>query len=287
VLSFLVGRVGLVRMLPFDIHEFLEGKGFKTTGKIQLEAYLPEHIEYGGFPEVVLTEDPALKRRLLVDILDSIMMRDAVRAFGLSNVKGLGNLVQYLSRTIGSPLNVSAASDILNLNAATIEGYLDALELSYVITRVRPFFSNKVKEIVKQPKVYFTDTGIRNAAVGQFPAMPDGHLFENYVLTELMKMGLSPKYWRTKSGAEVDFVLDIPQGPVPIEVKLKPRTRHISRALRSFIRTYGPEVAFIVGTEVENVRTKVNGCTVEYCDVLDLWEYLVRDDLQLVRHPLL
>jgi predicted AAA+ superfamily ATPase len=287
VLSFLVGRVGLVRLLPFNVHEFLEAKGIKTRTSTVLQSYLPEHIEYGGFPEVVLNPDPALKRRLLVDILDSIVLRDAVRAFGLNNVRGINDLVLYLSQTIGGPLNISTTSNALGMNHSTIEGYLDALEMSYIIARVRPFFSNKVKEIVRQPKVFFVDTGIRNAAIGNFPSVPDGHLFENYVYSELLKMGLSPKYWRTKAGAEVDFVLDRPKAPIPIEVKLKPRIGRISRGLRSFIRTYGPEVAYVVGHETRSGQSRVDGCDVRFSDILGLWGSLVEDELPLVRHPLL
>jgi predicted AAA+ superfamily ATPase len=287
VLSFLVGRVGLVRLLPFNIHEFLEAKGISSRGQSILKSYIPEHIEYGGFPEVVLTTDPALKKRLLVDILESIVLRDAVRAFGLNNVKGISDLVLYLSQTIGSPMNISAVSNALGMNHTTLEGYLDALEMSYITTRVRPFFRNKVKEIIRQPKVFFVDTGIRNAAIGNFPSVPDGHLFENYVFSELLKMGRSPKYWRTKAGAEVDFVLDIPEAPIPIEVKLKPRPGRISRGLRSFIRTYEPKVAYVVGHEMESGLSNFDGCAVHYCDTLGLWESLVEDELPLVRHPIL
>lgn len=287
VLSFLVGRVGLVRLLPFNVHEFLEAKGTITRSPTVLKSYLPEHIAYGGFPEVVLNPDPALKKRLLVDILESIVLRDAVRAFGINNVKGINDLVLYLSQTIGSPVNVSAVSNALGMNHATLEGYMDALEMSYIIARVRPFFSNKVKEIVRQPKIFFVDTGIRNAAMGIFPSVPDGHLFENYVFSELLKMGLSPKYWRTKAGAEVDFVLDRPEAPVPIEVKLRPRSGRISRGLRSFIRAYEPEVAYVVGQEIESGLSNLDGCAVHYCDPVGLWESLVEDELPLVRHPLL
>ncbi len=287
VLSFLVGRVGLVRLLPFNIEEFLEAKGLKTWTPEILRSNVTEHMMYGGFPAAVLNKDPMLKQRLLIDILESIILRDAVRAFGLNNIKGVGDLVLYLSQTISSPMNLSAVSNSLGINQITLNGYLDALEMSYVIARVRPFFTNKVKEIVRQPKVYFVDTGIRNAASGRFPPIPEGPLFENYVFAELMKMGHSPKYWRTKVGAEVDFVLDEPEAPIPVEVKLRPRTGRISRSLRSFIRTYEPEEAYIVGHEVEAGNTILEGCKVTYCDITGLWDSLAREELPLVRHPLI
>jgi len=286
VLSFLVGRVGLVRLLPFNIEEFLLAKGHKTRTPGILRSHVTEHMVYGGFPAVVLNVDPQLKQRLLVDILESIILRDAVRAFGLNNVKGVGDLALYLSQTIGSPMNLSAVSNSLGINHITLNGYLDALEMSYVIARVRPFFTNKVKEIVRQPKVYFVDTGIRNATSGRFPSIPEGPLFENYVFSELLKMGHSPKYWRTKVGAEVDFILDMPEAPIPVEVKLRTRTGRISRSLRSFIRTYEPEKAYVVGHEVETGTSILEGCQITYCDIMGLWDSLALEELPLVRHPL-
>ncbi len=287
VLSFLVGRVGLVRLLPFNIHEFLEAKGVRTRTRVILGSHITEHILYGGFPAVVLNNNPQLKERLLIDILESIVLRDAVRAFGLNNIKAVGDLALYLSQSIGSPINMTAVSNSLGINHVTLNGYLDALEMSYVISRVRPFFTNKIKEIVRQPKVYFVDTGIRNAAMGRFPAEPDGPLFENYVHNELQKMGLSPRYWRTKVGAEVDFVLDGSDPPVAIEVKVRPRTGRISRSLRSFISSYHPKRAYVVGHDVEPGKTELDGCLITYCDVVGLWDELEQDQVHMVRHPLI
>jgi predicted AAA+ superfamily ATPase len=286
ILSFLVGRVGLARLLPFNVVEFLEASGHKAWTRGTLRTIVSEHIQYGGFPAVVLNDDPRQKQRLLTDLLESIILRDAVRAFGLKNVKSLMDLTHYLSVSPGGPFNLSAVSNALGINHITLKVYLDALEMSYVIARVRPFFTNKNKEIIKQPKVYFIDTGIRNATSGRFPAVPEGPLFENYVLSELLKMGLAPKYWRTKAGAEVDFVLESPNGPIPIEVKLRPRRRP-TRSLMSFINTYEPKEAYVVGHEVETGRSAHEGCQVTYCDIGGLWEAFVKDELQLVRHPLL
>ena len=100
-------------------------------------------------------------------------------------------------------------------------------------------------------------------------------------------MGHSPKYWRTKVGAEVDFVLDGPEAPIPVEVKLRTRTGRISRSLRSFIRTYEPEKAYVVGHEVETGTSILEGCQVTYCDIMGLWDSLALEELPLVRHPLI
>ncbi len=93
------------------------------------------------------------------------------------------------------------------------------------------------------------------------------------MLTELLKMGFSPKYWRTRAKAEVDFVLD-EDDIVPIEVKSHIDNRKVERSLRSFIDTYAPEKAFMVGMRGQPGESQVNGCTVIYTDLPGLWERL-------------
>ena len=104
------------------------------------------------------------------------------------------------------------------------------MEKSYLIYRVTPFFSNKKKEIVKQPKLYFVDTGLRNIIAKEFDSNIDGKLFENYVLTELLKIGLAPKYWRTKNKTEVDFIVEFENKVIPIEVKLQAEVGKIEKS---------------------------------------------------------
>jgi hypothetical protein len=144
-------------------------------------------------------------------------------------------LVKYLAINTGGILSYQNVTQILSLSFRTFKRYLDALERSYLVIRVPPFFKNKTKEIVKSPKVFFLDTGLRNVIARSFPTELDGALFENYVLTELIKMGLVVKYWRTKSNAEVDFVVETDNGIIPIEVKLKAGPDRIERGMRSFI----------------------------------------------------
>ena len=56
--------------------------------------------------------------------------------------------------------------------------------------------------------MYFIDTGLRNVIAKEFDVESNGKVFENYVFSELLKLGIKPKYWRTKGNAEVDFVIE-------------------------------------------------------------------------------
>ncbi len=160
----------------------------------------------------------------------------------------------------------------------TVKKYLDAMEKSYLIYRVLPFFTNKKKEIVKQPKLYFVDTGLKNIITKTFDANIDGKLFENYVLTQLLKIGFNPKYWRTKTKTEVDFIVEIDNRVIPIEVKIQADVGKIEKSLRAFIDYYKPDKALVVSLKGNTGKITINGCDVAYTTILDL-ETQLRDHI--------
>ena len=273
VLSYLVGRVSIIRLYPFSIQEFLNAKNQKEFTQNVLERNVWEHIIYGGYPKVVTLEDIELKKTILKDLYDTMILKDIARNFSIEDIKSLEEFTKYLSVNIGGLISYESVSKDIKLSFQTLKKYLDAMEKSYLIARVQPFYRNKTKEITKQPKIYFIDTGLRNVIAKNFSIEIDGKLFENYVLSELLKIGFSPKHWRTKSKAEVDFVIEKDSEIIPIEVKLD-ASEKVKRSLYSFIETYKPKRAFIVTYKGENKPINVNGCKVIFTNILNLRKLL-------------
>lgn len=279
VLSHLVGRVKVLRLQTFSFPEFIRAKGHKTLPSAARGALVAEHMIYGGYPRVVLSKDPEFKREYLLDLFETLLLKDVARTFGLRNMTNLEKVARYLALVPGALMNRETASSNLDINRHTLTGYLDAMDKSYIIHRVRPFYTNKRKEMVRQERIYFVDVGLRNAVANDFKPRVDGKVYENYVLTELLKMGHSPKYWRTRAKAEVDFVID--EGDIiPIEVKSFTDVRKVERSMRSFIDAYGPTRAFMVGLRGNYGETEVNGCKVVHTDLPGLWEHLADVDLK-------
>ncbi len=270
VLSFLVGRVSVHRLLPFNLREFLRAKGQRVLTPEIEEDRVREHMTFGGYPNVVLAEGADTKAKLLSDLHLTMVLRDMARTFSIRNLGDIEWLSLYLAQDPGAPLKIDDLASHLEVSRPTVRKYLDAMEKSYLIHLMRPFYTNKRKELVKQPRVYFLDTGMRNAIAKEFEKVPTGHLFENYVMTELLKMGLAPKYWRTKSKAEVDFVVERGGEVVPIEVKLNVG-RKVGTGLRSFIGRYTPETAIVVGLKGDEGSRVVDGCEVRFLRVASLW----------------
>ena len=123
-----------------------------------------------------------------------------------------------------------------------------------MLERISPFYRNARKEITKAPVVYFEDLGFRNYAAGVFGRVEEGSilgfLFENLTLFLLKeKISLTPDkihFWRTKDGAEVDFLID-DSGQTPFEIKYQSlKKAEMTRSFRNYIEKYKPKEAFII-----------------------------------------
>ncbi|OYT29740.1 AAA family ATPase [Thermoplasmatales archaeon ex4572_165] len=274
ILSFLVGRVSILKLFPFSFKEFLTAISQKEVTSKILNRLIWEHATYGGYPRAVLTEDIDMKKTILSDLYDTMLLKDVARTFSIEDIRTLEEFSKYLAFSIGDIVSYDKISSDLNMSFQTVKKYFDAMEKSYLIYRVLPFFTNKKKEIVKQPKLYFVDTGLRNIIAKKFDVNLDGKLFENYVLTELLKIGFSPKYWRTKTKTEVDFVIEKENNIIPIEVKIQADIGKIERSMRSFIETYKPKTAIVVTLKGKKGKTKINDCEIIYTDILNLEKQL-------------
>ena len=273
VLSYLVGRVSIVRLYPFSLDEFLKAKSQKEFTQQILKRIIWEHLTYGGYPKVVTIDDIETKKIILKDLYDTMILKDIALNFSIEDIRSLEEFVRYLSFNIGNLISYETVSNEIGLSFQTLKKYFDAMEKSYLVVRISPFYRNKTKEITKQPKVYFLDTGLRNIISKTFASDPDGKLFENYVLSELIKIGFFPKYWRTKSKAEVDFIVEKDSEIIPLEIKFN-ASEKIEKSLHSFIELYKPKRAFIVTYTGNNTLTRICDCTVTFTDVLHLIESL-------------
>ena len=111
----------------------------------------------------------------------------------------------------------------------TVKRLLDVLEQTFVVFLLRPFWTNKVKELKKSPKVRFFDNGFRNWVIDRFEFSPEemGRLFEGFVAVEAIKRGMrldNMKFWRTADGSyEVDLVFE--NLKLAWEAKYKPEAK--------------------------------------------------------------
>ena len=206
---------------------------------------LLQSLAFGSYPEVVTTADkPALLRNLSSDYLwKDILQTGMVKAPDL-----IKRLLSLLAHQIGAEVSVHELATQLHMARQTVERYLDLLEQTWVIFRLPSYSTNPRKEIAKSRKIYFWDTGIRNALLGTFSTdelRPDiGSLWENWVVAEAAKRNASlggPSdlyFWRSRAQSEVDLVVRTGDRLRAFEIKWKGR-RTAGRAFRAM---YGVDV---------------------------------------------
>jgi len=264
VARFMMGRLVTFTLYPLSFLEFLSVKDNALEKAVrtkkseipnlapQLIDYFGEYLVYGGYPEVVLERDPNIKKRLLKSIYELYLAKDVSSLGNFVSDWKLKKLIKTLSANLGGIVNYSTLQKNAGIEFKTLKNYLSFLEKTFITVTVTPFFSNKLKEVVKNPKIYLLDTGLRNSLIDSFEPFPTradkGILLESYVATNILRQEFTPYYWRTKGKAEVDFVAKSGENLLPIEVKSMLSEFAIPRSLRTFpssLCRYSPTIAVI------------------------------------------
>lgn len=277
----LTGRKRVFHLWPFSFKEYLSysepaimdlvtKETLSTLNKKKIFDYFYDFVVYGGYPRVVLSRTTEEKIKTLNEIYSSYVEKDIVGFMKIKNPLTFSKLVALLGDQIGNLVNLKEISNTLGINFRTVENHLSALENTFVIKLIRPYFTNARKELTKMPKIYFSDNGLRNLAVKYFANFPDnrdkGKLLENFVYSLLAKEWEGTiNYWRTKDKSEVDFVLRDYYGRIiPVEVKTgELRKPEISRGFRSFIERYRPQTGFVVNLSLEE-KIKINHTQIRF-----------------------
>lgn len=199
-LKYLVGRVIVVNFWPFDKDEV------KTVFPYFTEKELYDYYAtYGGYPRVAVASNNEERKVILKNIYNTYFLREVKDILGLVDEYKIQKLLVYLAQSAGSNISYSKLSNICELNQRDVRKYLEFMSKTFVVYLVKPFFSNKLKEIVKQPKTYFFDAGFLNHILSY--EVDAGKKLEQVAMMELIKANFEIKYWRDKQNREMDFVV--------------------------------------------------------------------------------
>jgi len=207
----LTGRVWSYHLYPIS---FLELSAFKN--RAELDDNLEERLIYGSYPEIFSYESSLQKLEYLQNISDAYLYRDLLEFGNIKNSSKIRDLLKLLAFQIGSQVSLSELGTSLSMSKDTVARYIDLLEKSFIIFRLSGFSRNLRKEVTKMDKIFFYDLGIRNILIDNLKSLKDrndsGNLWENFLLIERMKLNAikqnlySKYFWRTHTGAELDYV---------------------------------------------------------------------------------
>lgn len=255
----LVGRKEIFTLYPLSFSEFCLFRGQdKIAAELErgdlsrnnpllslrgeMEQLMAEYATFGGFPEVARLSGYEDRSRLLNEIVSSYILKDIRHILNIEKLSELNRLIKNLAYNSGKEINVSELARDVGLHRETLQKYLLGLEESYIISLIRPFHNNFEKEMRKMPKIYFIDTGIRNMLVNDLSPLDQrqdrGELAENVFFLNLLRnsrVTTQIMYWKTKRGAEVDFVVKEDGVIDAYEVKYGSSTQN---HFQSFLKLY-------------------------------------------------
>lgn len=242
----LTGRKWEYNMYPISFEE-LE----KTIGFSEVSKELEQRIIYGMYPDVL--NHPGKEKEVLDNLINSYLYKDILMLSGIKKADVLQKLTQALALQIGNEVSYNELAQLIGVNKETISSYIDLLEKAYVLYRVDPFSRNLRNEIKTNRKIYFYDTGLRNALIANFNSLDlrqdKGALWENFLISERIKyLKYNKRYtktyfWRTAQQQEIDWVEEVDGKITAYEFKWKSKKK--VKFPQKFIDAYQAEVKVI------------------------------------------
>lgn len=205
----LTGRKWEYQLYPVSWKEFEDAMGYLTAEK-QIET----RILYGMYPDVI--NNLGVEKEVLHQLVDSYLYKDIYSFGGIRKPEVLQKLTRALALQIGSEVSFNELANTLQVSKDTIGSYIELLEKAFVVFRLSSYSMNLRNEIKNNRKIYFYDTGVRNAVIGNFSPLETrtdkGILWENFMISERLKFienkrrFIQPYFWRTKYQQEIDYV---------------------------------------------------------------------------------
>lgn len=218
----LAGRVGILTLLPFSLHELTEHKLLPERSQ--------ELVLKGGYPRIYTEAIDSFD--LYSSYIHTYVERDVRQLLNVGDLHTFQTFLGLCAGRIGQEVNLTELASSCGITAPTAKRWISLLEASYIIFLLKPYFNNFNKRLTKRPKLYFYDTGLAatllqltstsSLAVSPFK----GPLFENLIISDLVKQfynqGHWPSlyFWRDTNGRiEVDCLINKDGKLIPVEIK--------------------------------------------------------------------
>lgn len=207
----LVGRSFVLSLFPIAFLELDTANGLAATHE-KLESFL----RFGLYPDTLNAETEVLKKEYLNQLVSGYLYKDILELENIRDADKIIDILRLLAFQIGHEVSIQEIATSIGMSKNTVDRYLDLLEKTFVIFKVRGFSRNLRKEITKMSRYYFYDNGVRNTVIQNYNPLAlrndTGQLWENFLFSERMKVREYYKlyantyFWRTHDQKEVDMV---------------------------------------------------------------------------------
>lgn len=217
----LAGRIAILTLMPLSIDELKEAN--LLVDKIEDAMFM------GCYPRIF---DQNLRPTFWYkNYIKTYVERDVRALISIPDLTLFQTFIQLIAGRLGQIMNIESLANDCGITVKMVHSWLSILEASYIIFRVQPYFRNMGKRLVKNPKIYFYDTGLACTLLG-IDSAPQlymhylrGGLVESYMLAEIFKYYHNNDrtahvyFWRDEEGHEIDCLLEERLMQIPIEIK--------------------------------------------------------------------
>ncbi|MCK5148029.1 ATP-binding protein [bacterium] len=229
----LTGRKYEFYLYPFSLTELKI-----IYSPIELKRIIETRMVMGMYPDIVLKPDESSYQ--LRSLSESYLYKDVLQYQDIRRPELLEKLLKALALQVGQEVSYNELSNLLDVSKTTVRNYVQLLEKTFVIFRLPPFSRNLRTELRKLRKIYFYDTGIRNALINNLNPLDlrqdVGQLWENFMISERLKLQsnsgnvVNTYFWRTHRQVEMDYLEEAGGALQAFEFKFKPRKNRIPKA---------------------------------------------------------
>ncbi len=209
--------------------EIFNGIPLTDPAFVRAEKIFRKYLKFGGMPAISDSDiEDRDKTDWLYDYNRTYLQRDLRDLANLRDLEPFITAQKSLSGLTAQTLNFSNLARLCGITAKTARRFISYLELSYQVILLQPWFRNLNKRLVKSPKLHFLDPGVQRALLLRKGDIA-GNEFESAVAAEIYKqiksyrLNIALYYLRTVDGKEVDLLLEMESGYIPIEIKMTKR----------------------------------------------------------------
>jgi len=207
----LTGRIVSNEVFPLSFQEFLAFKEkeemierSRGKGSPALRNLFNQYTRFGGFPQVVLTEEEKDKMQILKDYYTAVIEKDIIQRYQVRDIKKLKEFCLNLYANVATHFSGYQAEKRQKISQPTANKFLEYAREVFLV-QTTDYFSYSFTEQKANPyKVYAIDPGLYNAVSFRF-SENIGRIFENVVYLGLRRKGEDIFYWKGKG--EVDFLI--------------------------------------------------------------------------------
>lgn len=243
--NWLPGRIDL---------EFLHPLSWEEGGSIKHHFTLNEYLLYGALPGLLKEQDLEARRHSLKAYTSLYLEEEIRREAEVKNLPRFAQFLRLASFESGTAPNYSKLAQQVGVTHPTIRSYYQILEDGLIVHPL-PYFGKNRAAILRPPKYYFFDIGVRNAATRldleeSFLALQFGVLFEHFIVLEIMRtVGHKAElfFWKNKTHQEVDLILTSGNKIWALEIKATSKPNHSDfKNLYAFLTVYPKAKAYLV-----------------------------------------